>query len=160
MQSPNHRSEKLDTLSQHAFETNHRLGKSDTLSKQTQHRQAIPACTAKYVLYKRLQKPKTGDKLTQQNSCRTRRDLHKKSKQLQHLRRIVKRHRTASAGLGLEDQYIGYKLGPIPCCYCSTTEGELELRTKQSTSLHSCHNPQSAPLQGLPILYLYKTVLC
>ena len=33
-------------LSQHAVETNHRLGKSDMLFQHAQHRQAIPACTA------------------------------------------------------------------------------------------------------------------
>ena len=53
MQSPNHRQGKLDMLSQHAVEANHRPGKSDMLPQHTQYRQAIPACTAKYVLYKR-----------------------------------------------------------------------------------------------------------
>ena len=53
MQSPNHRPGMLDMLSQHAFETNHRSGKLDILSQHAQHRQAIPACTAKYLLYKK-----------------------------------------------------------------------------------------------------------
>ena len=56
MQLPNHRPEKLDTLSQHAIETNHRLGKLDILSQHTQYRQAIPACTAKSKLYERCYK--------------------------------------------------------------------------------------------------------
>ena len=92
MQSTNHRQGKLDMLPQHAVETSHRLGKSDMLSQHAQCRQTMPACTVKYALYKRLQKPKTADKLTQQYGCRTRRDLHKKSKQLQYLRRLGKRH--------------------------------------------------------------------
>ena len=53
MQSPNHKPGNLDTLSWHAIETNHRSGNSDKLSQDTQHRQAIPACMAKYDLYKR-----------------------------------------------------------------------------------------------------------
>ena len=44
------------------------------------------------------------------------------------------RHRAASAELELEGQYLGYKLGPMPCYYCSTTEGEPELCTLRSTS--------------------------
>ena len=51
--SPNHRPGKLDTLSQHAVETIHKSGKLDTVSQHAQHRQAIPACIAKYALYKR-----------------------------------------------------------------------------------------------------------
>ena len=38
MHSPNHRPGKLDTLSQHAVEINHRLQKPDMLSQHTQHR--------------------------------------------------------------------------------------------------------------------------
>ena len=56
-------------LSQHAVETNHRSGKLDMLSQHTQQRHAIPAYTAKI----NLQKPQTSGKLTQQNSCTTRR---------------------------------------------------------------------------------------
>ena len=76
----NHGPLKLDTLSQHAVEMNH--------SWEVRH--AIPACTVQTsylgmhceicTVQKRLQKPKTVDKLAQQNNCRTRRDLHKKSK--------------------------------------------------------------------------------
>ena len=53
MQSPNHRPGRLDRLSQHAIETNHRFGNSDMLSLHTQCRQTIPACTEKFALYKR-----------------------------------------------------------------------------------------------------------
>ena len=42
------------------------------------------------------------------------------------------RHRTASVGLGLEDQYIGYKLGPMSSCYHSPTEGEPELTSSEN----------------------------
>ena len=52
MQLPNHRPGKLDMLSQHVIETNHRLGSLDTLFQHTQYRQAIPACTANFALYK------------------------------------------------------------------------------------------------------------
>ena len=82
MQSPNHRPGKQETLSQHAIETNYSMGNSDMLSYDTHCRQANVAYTVKYALYKRscMQKPKTADKLIQQISCRTRADLHMKSK--------------------------------------------------------------------------------
>ena len=52
---------KLDTLSQYAVKTNHKSEMSDTLSQHEQHRQAIPACIEKYVLYKRgCKNPKSG----------------------------------------------------------------------------------------------------
>ena len=92
MQLPNQRPGKLDTLSQHVIETNHRLGKLDMLSQHTQHRQAIPACTGKSKLYKRCCKsPEQQTSGHSKNSCTTRRDLHKKIKQLQHLRGLGKR---------------------------------------------------------------------
>ena len=91
MQSPNHRPGLLDMLSQHAV-----INKSQV--RKVRH--TIPACIVQTsypsmhcimcTVLKRLQKPKTADKLTQQNRCRTRRDLHKKSKQLQHLGRLGK----------------------------------------------------------------------
>ena len=82
MHSPKHRPGKLDKLSHHAVETNHKSGKSDMLAQYAQNRQAIHACIVNYA----------ADRLTQQNSCRIRRDLHKRSNQLQHLRRLGKRH--------------------------------------------------------------------
>ena len=92
MQSLKHRPGKVDMLFQHTAETNHRLGTSDMLSHHAQYRQAIPACIAKKYCIKEAAKPKTVDKLTQQNNCRNRRDLHKRNKQLQYLRRLGKRH--------------------------------------------------------------------
>ena len=58
----------LDMLSLHAVKTNHRVGKA---------RHTIPAYTAKYVLYKR--------------GCRSPKQ-QRADKQLQHLRRLDKRH--------------------------------------------------------------------
>ena len=46
-------------------------------------------------------------------------------------------HRTASGDLGLEDQYIEYKLEPMPCYYCFTTEGEPELQPNQGASRYN-----------------------
>ena len=74
MQLPNHRPEKLDTLSQHAIETNHRSGKLDMLSQYAQHRQAIPAYTAKSKLYKRPVKAQNSgqaDTAKQLYNCKT-----------------------------------------------------------------------------------------
>ena len=62
---PNQRLGKLDMVSQHATETNHRLVKVGMLSHYTQSRHIIPACTAKPKLYKRGCKSPTADKLTQ-----------------------------------------------------------------------------------------------
>ena len=59
------------------------------------------------------------------------------------------RHRTASAELGLEIQEIGYKLGPMPCCYCSTTEGEPELTSTRET--HSLHPYTGAMMRDLTV---------
>ena len=53
MQLPYHGPGKLDMLSEHAVETNHKSGKSGMLLQHAQCRQAIPACIAKYALYKR-----------------------------------------------------------------------------------------------------------
>ena len=48
----NHKPQKLDTLSQHAIPQS-QAREARMLSQHAQHRQAIPACTARYVLYKR-----------------------------------------------------------------------------------------------------------
>ena len=53
----NHRSRKPDMLSQHAS------AKLDMLSQYTKHRQAIPACIAKVIVYKGLQEPRPVGKL-------------------------------------------------------------------------------------------------
>ena len=53
----NHRPGKPDTLSQHAS------AKLDMLTWDAKHRQAIPACIAKVIVYKELQEPRTADKL-------------------------------------------------------------------------------------------------
>ena len=63
------------------------------------------------------------------------------------------RHRTASAELGLEDQCIDYKLEPVPCYYCSTTEGEPELHPNRGTSKYN----QS--YKGLSILHLCNIMM-
>ena len=59
----NQKPEKPDTLSQHAS------AKPDMLSQHAKCRQAIPACTAKVIVYKGLQKLITVDKQRQWNSC-------------------------------------------------------------------------------------------
>ena len=85
---------KLDTLSQHAVEANHSRGKLDMLSQHTQHKHSIPAYIAQINLYKkRLQKPRTADKLTQQHAVQLEEPEQKEqqSKQLQHLGRLGKR---------------------------------------------------------------------
>ena len=62
------------------------------------------------------------------------------------------RHRTASTELELEDQYIEYKLVPVPCYYCSTTVEEPELHPNQAT----CRYSQSLnTFTQIQILYLY-----
>ena len=54
------------------------------------------------------------------------------------------RHRAASAELELKGQYLGYKLGPMPCYYRSTTEEDPEVysltRTSNTAPLHLCHD--------------------
>ena len=57
MPTANHRPGKPDTLSQHASV------KLDMLSQFAKHRQAIPACIAKVIVYKELQESRTVDKL-------------------------------------------------------------------------------------------------
>ena len=78
MQSANQKPGKLGTLSQHAVEANSQIGKA---------RHTIPTYTARINLYKKGAKA--------QNSGQE----EQLSKQLQHLRRVGKRHdhRTASA---------------------------------------------------------------
>ena len=156
MQSPNHRPGKLDTLSQHSMETNHRSGKSGTLSQHTQHRQAIPTCAAEYVLYKRgcknpEQQTSWQSKIAvePEETCTRRASSYKTwGGWARHMR-----HRTVSVELGLEDQWIGYKLGPIPCCYCYTTEGEPELTSTKNLQNQALYTltvtAHSVPLQFL-----------
>ena len=92
MQLPNHRPGKLDMLSQHAVETNHRSGNQTCYPSMHSADKLFQHALQNMHCIKEAAKSKTADKLTQQNSCRTRGDLHKKSKQLQHLRRLGKRH--------------------------------------------------------------------
>ena len=92
MQSSNDRPGKQDMLSQHAIETNHRLGNSDMLSQHTLHRQAILACTVEFGLYKRgCKSPKQLTSWHSKIAVEPQETCHKKSKQLQHLRRLGKR---------------------------------------------------------------------
>ena len=53
----NHIPEKPNTLTQHAGM------KLDAISWHAKHRQAIPACIAKVIVYKGLQEPRMADKL-------------------------------------------------------------------------------------------------
>ena len=103
MQPANQKPEKLDMLSQHAVETNHRLGKLDMLSQHKQCRHAIPAYTAKINLHKRGYKSpeqwtSRHSKIAVQLEEPEQEKQH--SKQLQHLERLGKRHETASVELG------------------------------------------------------------
>ena len=80
MQSANQKPGKLDTLSQHAVETNHRSGKLDMLSQHT---------LQKLTCIKEAAKAQNSG----QASCTTRRpeQEEQQSKQLHHLRRVGKR---------------------------------------------------------------------
>ena len=53
MHSANQKPEKLDTLSQHAVEANHSMGKLDMISQHTKLKHTIPAYIAQIDLYKR-----------------------------------------------------------------------------------------------------------
>ena len=61
----NHRPGKPNTLSQHAST------KLDMLSQHVKHRQAIPICIAKVIVYKGLQEPRTADKLMESEEPNT-----------------------------------------------------------------------------------------
>ena len=103
-------------------------------------------------VWKRLQRPKTADNLTQKNIYRTRRDLHKKSKQLQHLRRLGKRHEAydciswARTKRQINRIYNGINTSLLLLHYWGRTWVDLYKRTKQTVPLHWCHNHQFAPL--------------
>ena len=63
------------------------------LSQHTQNRQAIQACTAKFAPYKRgCKSPEQWTAYHSEIAVEPEEDLHKKSKQLQHFRRLGKRH--------------------------------------------------------------------